>query len=245
MVSVAQTQYAARLERFALPRYGEIPRIELYMDQLLGYIEEMLGPLYAGNEKIITSSMVNNYVKQGILAAARSKKYTRDHIAYLIVICTLKQTFSIAEIEQLIASQIASFETAVAYDHRVLVEKAVSPPSKTPSAHCSAASEASLAALRGRRARAISKGISSRPRQPPSHTRSTSRRACWPWISPRSRTRRTPDSQGASTHSALRATAISYFSAGTGSPSIWAGGCPSKRSESVAARLNSSCLNPV
>ena len=117
MVSVAQTQYAARLERFALPRYGEIPRIELYMDQLLGYIEEMLGPLYAGNEKIITSSMVNNYVKQGILAAARSKKYTRDHIAYLIVICTLKQTFSIAEIEQLIASQIASFETAVAYDY--------------------------------------------------------------------------------------------------------------------------------
>lgn len=117
MASVAHTQYASHLEHFTLPRYEEIPRIALYMDQLLGYIEETLGPLYAGNEKMLTSSMVNNYVKQGILASARSKKYSRDHIAYLIVICTLKQTFSIAEIEKLIASQIASFETAVAYDY--------------------------------------------------------------------------------------------------------------------------------
>lgn len=117
MASVAHTAFAAGLKSFALPRYDDIPRIELYMDQLLGYLEETLGPLYADNEKIITSSMVNNYVKQGMLAAAHSKKYTRSHIAYLIVICTLKQTFSIAEIERLIASQIASFETAVAYNY--------------------------------------------------------------------------------------------------------------------------------
>lgn len=117
MVSVAQTTYATGLKTLALPRYDEIPRIELYMDQLLGYLEDALGPLYADDEKIITSSMVNNYVKQGILSAARSKKYTRAHIAYLIVICTLKQTFSIAEIERLIASQIASFETPIAYNY--------------------------------------------------------------------------------------------------------------------------------
>ncbi len=117
MVSVAHTTYASGLKTLALPRYEEIPRIELYMDQLLGYLEDALGPLYADNEKIITSSMVNNYVKQGILSAARSKRYTRAHIAYLIVICTLKQTFSIAEIERLIASQIASFETPIAYNY--------------------------------------------------------------------------------------------------------------------------------
>ncbi|WP_139652803.1 DUF1836 domain-containing protein [Raoultibacter phocaeensis] len=117
MVSVARTAYAAGLKTIALPRFDEIPRIELYMDQLLGYLEETLRPLYSDNEKIITSSMVNNYVKQGILAATHSKRYTRNHIAYLIVICTLKQTFSIAEIERLIASQIASFDTAVAYDY--------------------------------------------------------------------------------------------------------------------------------
>lgn len=66
---------------------------------------------------IITRSMVNNYVKQGVLASAAGKKYTRSHIAYLIVICTLKQTFSIAEIDRLIRMQIASFDTRVAYDY--------------------------------------------------------------------------------------------------------------------------------
>ena len=117
MVSVSDSTYASKLECFAMPRYAEIPRIDLYMDQLLGYLEEILAPLYARGEKIITSSMINNYVKQGVLAAPRMKKYTRDHIAYLIVICTLKQTFTIAEIERLIESQIASFETPIAFDY--------------------------------------------------------------------------------------------------------------------------------
>ena len=87
------------------------------MDQLVGFLEDTLAPLYQPGEKIITRSMVNNYVKQGVLASAAGKKYTRSHIAYLIVICTLKQTFSIAEIDRLIRMQIASFDTRVAYDY--------------------------------------------------------------------------------------------------------------------------------
>lgn len=117
MTTVAEQAYARHLTEFKLPRYDEIPKIALYMDQLLSYLEETLQPLYQEGDKIITSSMVNNYVKQGILSAATSKKYNRHHIAYLIVICTLKQTFSIAEIEHLITSQINSFETDIAYDY--------------------------------------------------------------------------------------------------------------------------------
>ncbi len=45
------------------------------MDQLVGFLEETLAPLYQPDEKIITRSMVNNYVKQGVLAAATGKKY--------------------------------------------------------------------------------------------------------------------------------------------------------------------------
>ena len=87
------------------------------MDQLIGYLEETIAPLYQEHEKIITRSMVNNYVKQGVLSSASGKKYTRSHVAYLIVICTLKQTFSIAEIDRLIRMQIESFDTHVAYDY--------------------------------------------------------------------------------------------------------------------------------
>lgn len=117
MLSVSSTPHALGIVSLHLPRYEEIPRIDLYMDQLIGFLEETLAPLYQPNEKIITRSMVNNYVKQGILASAASKKYTRAHIAYLIVICTLKQTLSIAEIERLIGMQIASFDTQTAYDY--------------------------------------------------------------------------------------------------------------------------------
>lgn len=115
--SMGESSYAHRLKELRLPRFNEIPSIALYMDQLIGYLEETLAPLYEPNEKIITRSMVNNYVKQGVLASASGKKYSRSHIAYLIVICTLKETFSIAEIDRLIRMQIVSFDTQVAYDY--------------------------------------------------------------------------------------------------------------------------------
>lgn len=115
--SISMSPYAQKLVNLRLPRYQEIPRIDLYMDQLIGYLGETLAPLYQEHEKIITRSMVNNYVKQGVLSSASGKKYTRSHVAYLIVICTLKQTFSIAEIDRLIRMQIASFDTHVAYDY--------------------------------------------------------------------------------------------------------------------------------
>lgn len=117
VASVSESPYAARLAAFKLPRFEDIPGIDLYMDQLVGYLEQTLAPLYRPDDKIITRSMVNNYVKQGMLASAAGKRYTRSHIAYLIVICTLKQTFSIGEIDRLIRMQVASFDTQVAYDY--------------------------------------------------------------------------------------------------------------------------------
>ncbi len=117
MNDVSTSARGRELSALRLPRYDEIPHIDLYMDQLVSLLEETLAPLYGPDEKILTRSMVNNYVKQGILPAAVSKRYARAHVAYLVVICTLKQTFSIAEIDRLIRAQIASFDTHIAYDY--------------------------------------------------------------------------------------------------------------------------------
>ena len=62
--SVSTSTYAEHLVSLHLPRYDEIPSIDLYMDQLVGFLEDTLAPLYQPGEKIITRSMVNNYVKQ-------------------------------------------------------------------------------------------------------------------------------------------------------------------------------------
>ena len=82
-----------------LPRWNELPEIDLYLDQVVNYLEKYLGILSSNDDdKIITKTMINNYVKQGIMPAPEKKKYGKTHIAYLMVICILKQVYSIGDI---------------------------------------------------------------------------------------------------------------------------------------------------
>ena len=60
--------------------------------------------------------MINNYVKIGIMPAPEKKKYGKTHIAYLMVICVLKQVYSINDIGKLISLTIQYFEISKAYN---------------------------------------------------------------------------------------------------------------------------------
>ena len=81
-----------------------IPDLGLYMDQVVTYIEKQLEPLYGQEAKgIITPSMINNYVKTGLLARPEGKKYYRNHLALLMMIVTLKPVASMDDIARLIA----------------------------------------------------------------------------------------------------------------------------------------------
>lgn len=91
------------VNKFHIPRWNELPNLDLYMDQVLTYIENFLNDYIKSDEKFITKTMINNYVKQGILEPPVNKKYNRIHIAKLFVICVLKQVYSISEIKELIA----------------------------------------------------------------------------------------------------------------------------------------------
>ena len=100
-----------------IPRWNELPEIDLYLDQVVNYIEKYIGQYNVNKEdKIITKTMINNYVKQGIMPAPEKKKYSRSHIAYLIVICVLKQVYSISDIGKLISLTIQYFELSKAYN---------------------------------------------------------------------------------------------------------------------------------
>ncbi len=93
-----------------LPYWDELPEIDLYMDQVIVLMEKYLS-WYINSDsdnKIITSSMINNYVKLGIMPAPIKKKYSRVHIAYLIIICILKSVIPISEIKELIEKRIAA-----------------------------------------------------------------------------------------------------------------------------------------
>ena len=85
---------------FSYPKWEEIPSINLYLDQVLLYVNQICPPASPDKEKGLTASMVNNYVKHGYLTKPEKKKYQRKQIARLIAITTLKSVFSIQEIAQ-------------------------------------------------------------------------------------------------------------------------------------------------
>ena len=85
---------------FSYPKWEEIPNINLYLDQVLLYVNQICPPASPDKEKGLTASMVNNYVKHGYLTKPEKKKYQRKQIARLIAITTLKSVFSIQEIAQ-------------------------------------------------------------------------------------------------------------------------------------------------
>ena len=85
---------------FSYPKWEDIPTIDLSLDQVLLYVNQVCAPISPDKDKGLTASMVNNYVKHGYLTKPDKKKYQRKQIARLIAITTLKSVFSIQEIAQ-------------------------------------------------------------------------------------------------------------------------------------------------
>jgi len=98
-------------------RYSELPRLDLYLDQLLTLVQEELSFMSVPGETILTGSMVNNYVKLKLIPAPEKKRYSRDHVAYLVFVCSLKRVFSIAQVQQLIGlGREANVDLEQSYD---------------------------------------------------------------------------------------------------------------------------------
>ncbi|MQS75369.1 DUF1836 domain-containing protein [Companilactobacillus halodurans] len=89
-----------KLEEYRLPRFEELPELELYRDQLLTLVDKYVGPVWLEDGPVVTTSMVNNYVKNGLLPHPVKKRYTREHLAYLIAITFLKQVVSFDDIQR-------------------------------------------------------------------------------------------------------------------------------------------------
>lgn len=116
--------------KFHLPRWEEIPDIDLYLDQVVCYLEKYLSDYIEGDgekeENLITKTMINNYVKHNVIKPPINKKYNREHIAYLFVIFILKQVYSINDIKKLIQLAIETSSTEQAYNQFcVELEKAI------------------------------------------------------------------------------------------------------------------------
>lgn len=92
------------LNRFRLPAWEEIPDIGLYMEQVVTLLREYLDylPPELKEEEAVTAAAINNYVRTRVMPGPQKKRYYRVHLAYLIVICTLKQGLSISLVQKLL-----------------------------------------------------------------------------------------------------------------------------------------------
>ena len=79
--------------------WDDLPDIPLYMDQVVSYLSRQM--ISIGDGDGLTSAMINNYIKDGLVERANGKKYGQEHLAYLTAISALKQVMSVREMKVL------------------------------------------------------------------------------------------------------------------------------------------------
>ena len=95
----------------SIPSWEKLPAIELYMDQVIILLNQ-----YVNTSIPITQSMINNYVKLKAIPAPVKKRYSKIHLAYLIIFCTLKQTLSISTIQKIMPVDLSEEQVIKVYE---------------------------------------------------------------------------------------------------------------------------------
>ena len=116
-------QNKVTIEQFHIPRWKELPNVDLYLDQVVNLINSTLSPyIYMNNDykkennQLLTKTMINNYVKNNLIEAPIKKLYSKIQLAKLFVICVLKQVYSMQDIQILINLALTYSSIEVSYD---------------------------------------------------------------------------------------------------------------------------------
>ncbi|MBR5516167.1 MAG: DUF1836 domain-containing protein [Clostridia bacterium] len=105
------------IKAYRIPRWNELPDLELYMDQVISVLEKNLCIFaYGENSAFITPTMINNYVKQKLVSPPRNKRYNKGHIAAFYIITLMKQIMSISEINTAIKTVSEKMGEEKGYD---------------------------------------------------------------------------------------------------------------------------------
>ena len=81
---------------FSYPTWEQLPELDLYLDQVLLYVNKTCAPVLSSSDKGLTAAMINNYVKHGYVEKPDKKKYQRRQVARLTAITTLKTVIALS-----------------------------------------------------------------------------------------------------------------------------------------------------
>ena len=91
-----------RMEHERPAPWEELPDLALYMDQIISYMPRQL--IHFNQREDLTSAMVNNYIKDGLVPRADGKRYGPVHLGYLTAVCALKKVLSVRDTGALLAA---------------------------------------------------------------------------------------------------------------------------------------------
>ena len=98
-----------RMEEQRPADWDALPDIALYMDQVVSYMPRQL--IWFDETPPLTSAMVNNYIKDGLVPRAEGKRYGPIHLGYLTAVAALKQVLSVRDIGALLNAGRATEKT--------------------------------------------------------------------------------------------------------------------------------------
>jgi hypothetical protein len=109
------SDFSNALSSYETESWRNFPSIDLYMDQVVTYLERLVNIFgeVGDTSKVITSSMVNNYVKEGYLKRPINKKYDKVHLVTLYIMSMLKPILPIP----LIANSLGDFQNEQEYQN--------------------------------------------------------------------------------------------------------------------------------
>ena len=139
--------------RGALPAWEDLPDIDLYMDQVVSLMTRYLGPVAEDGGKALTASMVNNYVKTGLVPPPAKKRYAREHLAYLAIVCSLKAVLPLSGIRELLERELSGQSIEQFYGEFRMLDEAVTKEARK--AHGKADAPVLRASLRARAEREL------------------------------------------------------------------------------------------
>lgn len=92
-----------KTKSFKYVQPGEVPNIDLYMDQVTKFMDEYLeSSKRYSDDKLLTKTMINNYTKNHLIPSPNKKKYSKDHMYTLLFIYYLKNILSISDTEAIL-----------------------------------------------------------------------------------------------------------------------------------------------
>lgn len=84
-------------------KWEGLPDIDLYMDQVVTYLRRQLALFQDDSEaSLVTRSIINNYVKDGIVPRPINKRYAREQLSALMMACVLKRVLPMQQVKQLL-----------------------------------------------------------------------------------------------------------------------------------------------